>query len=126
MDIRILLGLILFTLALLVYSIATWAGVISGRLKKWHLFLFWIGFVADFSGTFSIGSVYGGFVMNMHSYLGALALIAILLQNIAGTKILLGKNEKWIVNFPRKVFLPVWILWMASYIAGLVLSGGSH
>lgn len=126
MDIRILIGLILFTLALLVYSIATWAGVIAGKLKKWHLLLFWIGLVADVSGTFIIGSVYGGFVMNTHSYLGAVAIIAILLQNIFGTKTLLEKNETWIVKFPKKVLLPVWILWMASYIAGLILSGGSH
>ena len=126
MDVRILIGLVLFTFALLVYSIATWAGVIAGKLKKWHLFLFWIGVVADVSGTFIIGSVYGGFVMNMHSYIGAIAIIAILIQNIFGTKIMLANNEKWIVNFPKKVLLPVWVLWMASYIAGLMLSGASH
>jgi len=122
----ILIGLILFTFALLVYSIATWAGVLSGSLKKWHLILFWIGFVADVSGTVTIGSVYGGFVMNTHSYLGAIALIVVLAQNIAATKILLDKNEKWITRFPKKVSLPVWVIWMVSYIAGLILSGGSH
>ena len=126
MDVRILIGLVLFTFALLVYSIATWAGVIAGKLKKWHLFLFWFGLTADISGTFIIGSVYGGFVMNMHSYIGAIAIIAILIQNIFGTKIMLANNEKWILNFPKKVLLPVWVLWMASYIAGLMLSGASH
>jgi len=125
-DVRVLIGLVLFTIALLVYSIATWAGVISGKLKKWHLFIFWIGFVADVSGTLIIGSVHSGFVMNTHSILGTIALIAIFAQNIAATKVLQVENEKWIAKLPKKVFLPVWILWMASYIAGLILSGGSH
>ncbi len=126
MPTEVFIGLILFTFALLVYSIATWAGVLSGSLKKWHLILFWIGFVADVSGTIIIGSMYNGFVMNTHSYLGAIALIAILAQNIAATKILQGGNEKWIANFPKKISLPIWVIWMASYIAGLMLSGESH
>ena len=126
MDVRVLIGVVLFTFALIVYSIATWAGVVSGKLKKWHLSLFWFGLAADISGTFIIGSIHGGFVMNTHSYLGAVAIIAILVQNIFSTKILLGENKKWIATLPKKVFLPVWILWILSYITGLVLSGGSH
>ncbi|MCD6426204.1 MAG: hypothetical protein J7L35_11980 [Anaerolineales bacterium] len=126
MDTTILIGLILFTFALLVYSIATWAGVISGNLKKWHLILFWIGFIADLSGTLAIGSVYGKFVQNTHSYLGAIALLAVLAQNIAATIILLKVNTKWIPTFPKKISLPVWAIWTASYIAGLILSGGSR
>ena len=126
METTIFIGLILFTFALIVYTIATWAGVIKGVLKKWHLVLFWLGFIADLSATLAIGYVYGGFVQNFHSYIGAAALIAILAQNIAGTMFLKQGNEKWIAAFPRKIALPVWVLWMASYIAGLILSGGNH
>lgn len=124
MKTTIFIGLILFTFALLVYSIATWAGVKSGIMKKWHLILFWLGFVADLSATLAIGWVYGGFQNNFHSYLGAIALLAILAQNIAGTKILKDGDQKRITSFPKKVSLPVWVLWIASYVAGLVLSGG--
>ena len=126
METTIFIGLILFTFALIVYSIATWAGVKSGILKKWHLILFWIGFVADLSATLAIGWVYGGFQQNTHSYLGAIALLAVLAQNIAATKILKDGDQKWIISFPKKVSLPVWVIWMASYIAGLLLSGGGH
>ena len=126
METTILIGLILFTFALIVYSVATWAGVRSGILKKWHLILFWIGLIADLSATLAIGWVYGGFVQNMHSYLGAIALLAVLAQNIAATIILKNKNEEKIISFPKKVSLPVWVIWMASYIAGLLLSGGGH
>ena len=126
METTILIGLILFTFALIVYSVATWAGVKSGILKKWHLILFWIGFVADLSATLAIGWVYGGFQQNTHSYLGAIALLAVLAQNIAATKILKDGDQNWVTSFPKKVSLPVWVIWMASYIAGLLLSGGGH
>lgn len=126
METTIFIGLILFTFALIVYSVATWAGVKSGIIKKWHLILFWIGFVADLSATLAIGWVYGGFVQNTHSYLGAIALLAILAHNIAASRILKIGDQKWISAFPKKVSLPVWVIWMASYVAGLMLSGGGH
>ena len=126
MQTAVLTGLVLFTFALLVYSIATWAGVLSKNLKKWHLILFWAGFIADLSGTLIIGSAYGGFVMNLHSVLGAIALVAILANNIIATKTLRDKDEKWIATIPKKISLPVWAFWMASYIAGIMLSNGGR
>ncbi|MEN8240654.1 MAG: hypothetical protein ABFS17_01940 [Chloroflexota bacterium] len=126
METTVLIGLILFTFALLIYTIATWAGVKSKILKKWHMVLYWLGFTADFYATFSIGYVYGGFQQNFHSYLGAAALLAILAQNIAGTNYLIKGKQERLAAFPKKISFPVWVLWIASYIAGLILSGGSH
>ena len=126
MQIEILIGLILFTLALLIYSVAAWAGVISKGIKKWHLILFWVGFAADIMGTFSIGSAHGGLVINSHTILGMIALASMLAQNIAATKIYQSKNEKWLTTFPKRVSLPIWGIWIASYIGGLILSGGGH
>ncbi|MEN8173413.1 MAG: HsmA family protein [Chloroflexota bacterium] len=126
MEKALLIGLTLFNIALLVYSIATWAGVLSKKLKKWHLVLFWVGLIADVSGTLVIGWQYGGFVPNLHSYLGAIALVAMLAHNIAATKKLSGADEKGIAAFPKKISLPVWVIWMISYVAGLILSGSSH
>ena len=126
MPTQLLLGLFLFTLALLLYTIATWAGVKSGALKKWHLFLFWGGLVADISGTVVIAVMAGGFVMNIHSILVTIALIAMTINNIMATKALQSKDENQIASFPKKVSIPVWVIWMASYVAGLMLSGGSH
>jgi len=119
----LLIGIILFTTALLLYSIATWAGVLSGGLKKWHLILFWAGLVADMSGTFVIGASRGGFVMNTHSILGTLALLAMLAQNIGATIVFKRGDEKWIADYPKKISLPIWFLWMASFVTGLILSG---
>ncbi len=126
MESTIFIGLILFTFALIVYSVATWAGVRSGILKKWHLVILWIGLIADLSATLAIGWVYGGFVQNTHSYIGAVALLAVLAQNIAATIILKNGDENKMASFPKKVFIPVWVIWMASYIAGLLLSGGGR
>jgi uncharacterized repeat protein (TIGR03987 family) len=122
----ILITLILYTFALLVFSTATWAGVKSKILKKWHLVLYWLGFIADFSATLSVGIAYGGFQQNFHSYLGAVALLAILTQNIAGTKFLIKGNQEQLASFPKKFGIPVWVLWVASFVAGLLLSGASR
>ena len=39
------------TLALVFYSIGVWGEKLGGVLKKWHITVFWAGFVCDTAGT---------------------------------------------------------------------------
>ena len=37
--------------AFVLYTIAVWSERFAGRLKPWHLVVFWLGFSADTAGT---------------------------------------------------------------------------
>ena len=125
MEMKILISVIFFTLALLLYSVATWSAILHKELKKRHLICFWIGFAVDLSGTLLIGSAHDGFVVNMHSIIGIFALLAILIQNIMAQKVLNENNTKYLNLFPKRILLPIWLLWMFTYFAGVALSN-SH
>ncbi len=122
MDSALPIGITLFTIALISYTIATMAGVFGGGLKKWHIIVFWLGFAGDSTGTLVIGAANGGFVWNFHSIIGTIALVAMLAQNIGAMMALGSGDEARIAAYPKKVSLPVWVLWVASFVTGLYLA----
>ncbi len=114
----------LITLALIFYATATWWEKTNGRLKKAHLFFFWLGLLFDTSGTgLMIGnsSIVG---LNLHSLTGYIGIILMFIHTVWATVVLKRRDETAIVNF-HKFSLIVWTLWMFSYINGVAL-GMSH
>jgi uncharacterized repeat protein (TIGR03987 family) len=113
-------AIISMTSALIFYSIGVWSEKIQGKLKKWHLVIFWLGLICDSTGTTLMSKIAkGGFAFNFHGITGLLALWLMLFHVIWATIVIARKNESMMVKF-HKFSLIVWILWLIPYISGLI------
>ena len=103
--------------ALVFYTIGVWSEKFAGRLKPWHLLLFWIGFVFDTTGTTLMGTIAGRFDFDIHGITGMTAILLMIIHAIWATVVLARKNEKAITNF-HKFSIIVWIIWLIPYFNG--------
>lgn len=108
------------TLALGFYSIGVWSEKLQGRLKRWHLVLFWIGFVFDTTGTTLMSKlVNDGFVLNFHGITGLLAIILMLVHAVWATTVLMKSKPEQLRNFHR-FSIVVWIIWLIPFVSGAI------
>ncbi len=114
-------AIITITLAFVFYTIGVWSEKISGTLKKWHLVLFWIGFVFDTTGTTLMGRLANDvFSANFHSITGLAAIILMLVHAVWATVVLVKNNEEQKRKF-HKFSIFVWILWMIPFLSGMIM-----
>lgn len=107
-------------LACILYSLGVWAEKIRGRLKTWHMFVFWSGLVADSIGTGAMGILSGSlFQFSFHGITGMLAIILMLFHALWATIVLIQKNEDMIIKFHKFSFV-VWIIWLIPMVTGMV------
>ena len=114
------------TLALVFYSIGTWAEKVQGRLKLWHIVFFLLGLVADSLGTAIMSDIAGqkGDVDPLHGITGILAIVLMAIHAVWAIVTYWKGNEKAMRNF-SKFSVIVWAFWLIPYGLGLVL-GMSH
>jgi len=106
--------------ALLLYTVAVWSERFAGRLKGWHLALFWGGLAADSAGTSLMKRIAGGVVLNFHGATGLAALFLMTLHTVWATVVLIRKDERAILGFHRFSLL-VWLLWLVPFVTGVVI-----
>ena len=116
----LLVSIISMILALTCYTVAVWSERSAGRLKPWHVVLFWTGFVFDTTGTTLMGRMAGSFQVNLHSVTGALAIGLMLFHAIWATIVLVRKQENMIRNF-HKFSLVVWSIWLIPFFSGIFI-----
>jgi uncharacterized repeat protein (TIGR03987 family) len=114
---------IVITLALVFYTIGVWSERLSGRLKVWHLVLFWLGLVCDTWGTGMMFEAAGGMTYDVHGLTGMLAIALMFIHAIWGTIVLARKDERWIVGFHRFSVI-VWLLWLVPYLSPMFIALG--
>lgn len=113
-------AIITISLALVFYTIGVWSEKIQGKLKKWHLIIFWIGLIFDTTGTTLMSKIAkSGFQLNFHGITGLLAIILMLFHAVWATVVLLQNNEKAKAKF-HKFSIIVWIIWLIPYISGAI------
>ena len=85
----------LITLALIFYSFGVWAERFARYLKSWHLFCFWLGFLSDISGTFTMHLLAKGRfdITEPHTLTGQIALWLMLIHAIWATLVVKGNLE---------------------------------
>jgi uncharacterized repeat protein (TIGR03987 family) len=105
--------------ALVFYTIGVWSERFAGRLKTWHLVLFWIGFVFDTTGTTLMGKIAGGWTLDVHAVTGVLAIVLMLGHAVWASIVLLTRNETAIRKF-HKFSTLVWLIWLVPFITGLI------
>lgn len=111
---------ILITIALILYSIATWSERFAGILKKHHLVLFWMGLLFDISGTGLMIHNSTIETFSLHSLSGYAGIFFMLIHTVWATIVMIRENESLMLRFHR-YSIGVWTLWMFSYINGALL-----
>jgi uncharacterized repeat protein (TIGR03987 family) len=117
----LMLSVIFITLALVFYSIGVWSERLAGRLKAWHLFFFWIGFIFDTTGTGLMMELSNADIISFHGLTGITAIVLMLIHAVWASLVLIKKNEKAIVRF-HKFSLVVWLIWLIPYLNGYIVS----
>jgi uncharacterized repeat protein (TIGR03987 family) len=121
MDAQLATSITLMMSALLCYSVGVWSEKIAGKLKAWHLIFFWIGFIADTSGTTLMSIMSGTFTLSVHSITGAAAILLMFAHAVWATIVLMRHDKQAIAGFHR-LSIFVWGVWMIPFLTGLILA----
>lgn len=119
-------AIVSITLALIFYTIGTWAERLQKTLKIWHIVFFLLGLTADTLGTSIMSRIVNesGGEEVLHAITGLLALILMAVHAIWAIWTYWRGSEKAKQNFSKfSVF--VWAFWLIPYIIGAYL-GSSH
>ncbi len=119
MNANLITAIVCMLSALTLYTIAVWAERFAGRLKTWHLVLFWLGLIFDTTGTTLMGVMAGSMQFDFHGITGALGIIFMLGHTLWATVALVYKQERVLVTFHR-FSLAVWLLWLVAFFSGVV------
>ena len=119
MNTQLIFAIVAIVSALVFYTIGVWSEKFAGRLKPWHLLLFWIGLVFDTTGTTLMGNIAGKMDFDVHGITGVLAIILMLSHAIWATVVLITKQEKWLKNF-HKFSIVVWLIWLIPFFTGMI------
>jgi len=107
-------------LACILYSLGVWAEKIQGKLKTWHMFVFWAGLASDTIGTGAMGILSGSiFQLTFHGITGLLAIILMLFHALWASYVLIRKDEVMILKFHKFSFI-VWIIWLIPMLSGMI------
>ena len=119
-------AIVSITLALIFYTIGTWAERLQKTLIIWHVVFFLLGLTADTLGTSIMSRIVNesGGEEVLHAITGLLALILMAVHAIWAIWTYWRGSEKAKQNFSKfSVF--VWAFWLIPYIIGAYL-GSSH
>ncbi|MDV3428583.1 MAG: TIGR03987 family protein [Bacillota bacterium] len=107
--------------ALIFYTIGVWSEKLQGKLKKWHLAVFYLGLIFDTTGTTLMSKIAKeGFQLNFHGITGLLAIILMLIHAVWATFVLAKNDEKAKSDFHRFSII-VWIIWLIPFLSGAIL-----
>jgi uncharacterized repeat protein (TIGR03987 family) len=111
-------AIVLITLALVLYSIATWRNWRLKLLTTGHVILLWLAVIADTLATRMMAAYSTASRLSMHLVIGYAAVAMMAILTLVGTWAKSADREAVLHNFHRYL-LPVWILWVLSYAAGV-------
>ena len=122
MQLKLLLGTVFISAALVIYTAAVLHEKVW-KLGKLNLTLFWLGLIADMTGTEFMRQIAGGFSLSLHFTTGLIALLLMLFHAVWATLVLKSGDEDKIRTFHR-YSLVVWMFWLVAYFSGLALAMG--
>jgi len=117
---KLLVSILFINLAMVLYTIGVWSERLQRRLKWWHTFFFWSGFLCDTIGTTHMGLINGSIIkLNFHGITGMTAILLMLFNASWATIVLLRNQEKLILQFHR-FSIVVWIIWLIPMLTGII------
>ena len=116
----VLWGAVLFTFALVFYSISIWTSFLKKQLKPWHIVLFGLGVVTDSLGTLFMYLNVGHLIFTAHSISGFLGLFLMVFHFLWASLAIKSNSSTLKITF-HKLSILVWFFWLVSYISGAYL-----
>lgn len=114
-------AIVSITLALVFYSIGTWAERVQKVLKLWHIVFFLLGLVADSLGTTMMSNIAGGDNTNiLHAVTGLMAILLMAVHACWAVFTFWKGSPKAKQKFSQFSIL-VWFFWLIPYILGICL-----
>ena len=113
----LLTAIILFSIALVLYTTSVWSEHIQRQLRTWHLFVFGLGVFTDAVATWLTIEFVGAIVFTPHALLGFASLILMALHFCWALIVFISAHQFGTVRF-HQFSLLVWSVWMVSYITG--------
>ena len=123
MPVKLLIAVVVTVLALVLYTVGIWRQRSAKTIRPVHLWLFWLGLVCDITGSLLMGTLAGGFSLTIHGINGLLAVLLMVVTAVRATMIYSKKDEEAARRFPR-FSIPVWVIWVLSFLTGVILSMG--
>lgn len=120
MSTLLFVAVILFTIAMALYSISVWAEFRSKYLKPWHVWMFLSGVVVDVLATALTYKAVGGLVFTLHAIMGFISLGLMIIHLIWATVTIIQNTPATLARF-HKFSIFVWSMWMISYVSGFAL-----
>jgi len=124
MSPTLLIAVISIFLAAIVYTIVIFAQRKSGVVKPWHLILLCLGVVYDTTSTVLMSKLAKS-PFTAHGIAGYAANGLMVLLTIFAGVILFKKDEK-LGRIFSKISLYIWVLWMISFVLGIIVSQSAH
>ncbi|MGV6825813.1 MAG: HsmA family protein [bacterium] len=115
----LLYAVILFTVALVLYTVSVWSERMQGQLKTWHLIIFGLGVFVDAIATWLTIEFVGAIVFTPHAIFGFTSLFLMALHFVWAVTVYVSDKQPGMIQFHR-FSLIVWLIWMVSYITGFV------
>ncbi len=123
MDTTLIISSIFMVLALVFYTYGVWGEKISGTIKIKHIASFFMGFILDTSGTLMMRKIAedgGGSRLGIHQITGGLAVTLMLIHLLWALWVYLKGDETAKKNF-NKFSLFVWMIWLVSFVLGMLV-----
>ena len=117
----ILLAVFLITLALVLYTVAVLMNWRNKRLTVTHLVVFWCAVLSDASATNLMRMSLPVVIWDMHTIVGFGSLVMMAILSLYGTVLLVQRRDDRLATFHR-IAVPAWVIWVASYVSGIILS----
>ena len=120
MSTLVIVSTTLITLALVFYSIGVWAERLARFLEPWHVAAFWVGFVFDVGGTWTMHKMAEGpfDLFDLHTLTGQIALWLMLAHAIWATVVIRRGSDQVRAGFHRYSLI-VWLIWLVPYFGGM-------
>lgn len=119
MPVFVMIGALFMTCALILYSIAIWKTVVTGKVKKMQVVLQTAAICADAFGTFCmiVNSGWQFIPADFHGWIGYVALCGMVVDCV----FLYKHRADGLATSPIRVYsLIIWCLWVFSYSLGFV------
>lgn len=120
----LIFAIITITLALVFYTIGVFGERRSGVLKSSHVVIFWIGFICDTLGTFTMSRIAQGGIANnsnaLHGITGMIAIVLMFLHALWAT-VVIYKNDTHKKKTFHKFSIVVWLIWLIPYFIGMFM-----
>lgn len=120
MTTLLIYGVIFFTAALFFYTVGVWSERLGKRLKLWHVNFFLFGVITDAVGTWLMFENLGYIKLTAHTVSGFIAFFLMVFHYCWALIVLRKNNEIQLTNF-HKFSIFVWVIWMVSYLSGMIL-----